>query len=266
MYNLIRADLFKLRKSKAIKILIAITTICAITATVMAYLIQQGKLDAKAGNGIIFMFGDTNAMGILGAAVAGILICGDFDNRTIHEAIAGGCSRGQVILSKAVSFFCAIVFILLPYVIIVSIGLGTANKFSMGSVSIGFMHILTTDGGKAFSIAQIWKLVAIMLTLIIVYISQLSICMPFALTFKKPILVVIIYYALTILISNLAAARSSSKMLNDIFNCTPYGGKYSVITLSSGTGDILKPIFVSLIFIIVMLAISFLGFRKSEIK
>jgi ABC-2 type transport system permease protein len=38
------------------------------------------------------------------------------------------------------------------------------------------------------------------------------------------------------------------------------------VTLSTGTGDIVKAIFVSLIFIIVILAITYRGFRKSEIK
>jgi len=43
MYNLIRADLFKLRKSMTIKILFGITTVSAVVMAVMAYLIPQGK-------------------------------------------------------------------------------------------------------------------------------------------------------------------------------------------------------------------------------
>lgn len=266
MYNLIKADLFKLRKSMGIKILFGITTVCAIIAAIMSYLIQQGSISAASTNGIVFMLSDLNVMSILGAVVAGILICSDFDNRTIHEAIADGCSRGQIIGSKAVSFSCAIMIILLPYAMIVSIGLITGYKFSMGSVAAGFMHILTTDGGKLLSAKEIWKTAAIMLALMIIYVGQLSVCIPFAIIFKKPVIVVAVYYGLTILFTGLAGLRSSSKIVENIFNNTPYGNKYILMTINTGTGDILKPVFISLIFTIIMLTITYLVFRKSEIK
>lgn len=266
MYNLIKADLFKLRKSLGIKILFGITTLCAITAAIMSYMIQQGSISVTSTNGIVFMFSDVNIMSILGAVVAGILICSDFDNRTIHEAIADGCSRGQIIGSKAVSFCCAIMFILLPYVIVISIGLITGYKFSMGSVAAGFMNILTTDGGKIFSASEIFKIAIIMLTLMIVYVGQLSVCIPFAIVFKKPVIVVAVYYGLTILFTSLAGLRSSSEIVKKIFNYTPYGNRYILMTVHTGAGDILKPVFVSLIFSVLMLAVTYMGFRKSEIK
>ncbi len=65
MYNLILADLFKLRKSMAIKILFAITTASAVAMAVMAYLIPQGKISASM-SGIGFMFSDADIMSIRG--------------------------------------------------------------------------------------------------------------------------------------------------------------------------------------------------------
>ncbi|NMC59963.1 MAG: ABC transporter permease, partial [Candidatus Methanofastidiosa archaeon] len=73
MYNLIKADLFKLRKSMAIKILLGITTVSSIAMIMMAYLLQQGKLSASA-SGLGFMFSDANMISILGAGVASIII------------------------------------------------------------------------------------------------------------------------------------------------------------------------------------------------
>ena len=265
MYNLIRADLFKMCKSMAIKVLFGITTVSAVAMAVIAYLIPQGKITASM-TGIGFLFSDIDTISILGAVIAGIYICGDFDNKTIHDAIANGCSRLAVIVSKAIVFFCAIGFILLPYAIVTGIALSTGSKFGMGSVSIGFLHILTSEAGKVFSAVEIWKLLAAMLTLVIVYMAQLSICVPLALVLKKPVLVVAIFYGFSILSGQLAGLADSSPVFSRILACTPYGGNYTFVTSNTGMGDIFKAISVSMIFIIVIIAVTYCAFRRSEIK
>jgi len=265
MLNLIQADLYKMRKSSVIKILFGITTLCALIMVVMAYLIPQGKVGNEY-TGIGFLFSDIDIMSILGAVIAGVFICGDFDNKTIHNAITSGCSRGAVIVSKAAVFFSALIFILLPYAIITGIALSTGAKFDMGSVSVGFLNILSKDSTIAFSVSVFLKMLVAMVTLTIVYMAQLSICVPLALVLKKPVLVVAIYYAFSIFCGQLAGLSSSSPVLNNILSCTPFGGNYSFVTLNSGVGDFFKAIVVCLVFIIVMLAITFSIFRKAEIK
>lgn len=265
MYNLILADLFKLRKSMSIKILLGITSVSAVIVTVVAYLISHGKIGVNAA-GSWFLFSDVNMISILGAAIACISICGDFENKIIHDAIANGCSRAQVIVSKTVVFSCAIAFISLPYAIVTCIAFSTGAKFSMGSISVGFLHMLTSKGSTSFSASQIWKLIAIMFTLMIVYISQLSICVPLALGSRKPVLVVVIYYGFTILCPKLSGLRSSYKIFDRIFSCTPYAGEYTFVTLNTAAGDICKAVCVSLIFIIAMIVVTYFIFRKSEIK
>jgi len=231
----------------------------------VAYMIPQGKLDASM-TGIGFMFSDVNMISILGAVMAGLFICGDFDNKTIQDAIANGSSRAAVIFSKATVFSFSIAFILFPYAIITGIALRVGSKYNMGAVAVGFLHLLTSEAGVAFSTAEIWKLMAVMLTLIIVYIAQLSVCVPLTFLLKKPVLVVPIYYVFTLFCAKLTELRGSSLVFDQIFACTPFGGNYTFMTLKTGIGDIFKAIFVCLIFIIVMLAATYCGFRKSEIK
>ncbi|SED13278.1 ABC transporter permease [Paenibacillus sp. GP183] len=265
MFNLVQADLFKLRKSKAMMILLGITTISAVAMAVMAYLIPQGKVEASM-TGIGFMFSDINIISILGGVTAALLICGDFDNKTTHNAIATGSSRGAVIISKAIVLGIALAFILLPYAIITGIALSTGSEFSMGSVAVGFLHVLTSVDGTTLSASGVLKLLAVMLTLMIVYVAQLSICVPLAFILKKPIFVVAIYYGFSILSAQLIKLSESSAVFDRIFSSTPYGGNYAFVTLNTGTGDMVKAIAVSLGFIIVMLAVTYRAFRKSEIK
>lgn len=265
MLNLIRADLFKLFKSLSIKILFGITCLCAITLTVMAYFIPRGGIDAGM-TGIGFMFSDINIISILGAVLAGTFICGDFDNKNIHDAIASGSSRMAVIVSKALVFFCGIAILVLPYALAAVFALISGFEFGMDAVALGFLNFLTRGSGNALPASEFLKLFAVILTLVIVYASQLSVCVPLAFVLKKPVLVVPIYYAVSVLSAQLIALSASSEALDFILSKTPFGGDYIFLTMDSGTVDIVAAIFGSLVFITVMLAITYGAFRKAEIK
>lgn len=264
MYNLIKADLFKLYKSKMIRILFAIMTLCAVIMAIIAYNIAQGQM-AGAG-GIGFLFSDVNVISILGAVVAGTIISGDFDNKTIHDAIACGYSRSSIIISKAVVFFCAIAFLLLPYAIVTVVAIGSGATFSIGSAALGFLNLLMQENGTAFSVEVGFKLFFIMLVLVVVYIAQLSICIPLAIALKKPVLVVAVFYVISICSGQLSALNGTYPMFDKVYSMTPYGGIHSLLTLHSGGGDIFKAIVVSMSYIVVMLVIAYRIFKKLEIK
>jgi ABC-2 type transport system permease protein len=265
MINLIKEDLYKMRKSTTIKILLAITTLCAITMTIFAYLIPQGKI-SESYTGLGFLFSDVNIMSILGAAVAGIFICGDFDNRTIHDAIASGCSRIAIICSKAITFFIAIILLLLPYGIITAISLFSGAKFGMNSVGVGFLHMLAIDSGTAVDMSVFFQMIGVMLTLILAYVAQLSLCVPLALLCKKPVVVIVIYYAFTIFTAQLFSLKNISDVLKKLASYTPYGGNHTFLTLDSQAGDFGKTIIVCFVYIVMMITITYSMFRKSEIK
>jgi ABC-2 type transport system permease protein len=78
--------------------------------------------------------------------------------------------------------------------------------------------------------------------------------------------VVAVYYAFTLLCAQLTGLRKSSAAFDNIASCTPYGGNYTFLTVDSGLSDIVKAITASVIFIMVMLAVTFGVFRKTEIK
>lgn len=264
MLNLIQADLFKLRKSKAIKIIFGIVVINAIIMTAIAYNVSKGSM--KDASGIGFLFSDINTISILGAVLAGIFICGDFDTKAIHDAISTGASRSKVIAAKTIVFSCIIALMLLPYAIAVVIALSTGEKFSMGNVGLGFLNLLVVEAGKTFSAADIWKLILIMLTLFIVYIGQLSICVPLAFGLKKPVFVVAIFFGFQILSAQLITLCKSSKIVDNILSWSPFYGDYNLLTIGSGMGDMVKAILVSIMFVFIMGGLTYITFRKTEIK
>jgi ABC-2 type transport system permease protein len=264
MLNLYLSDLYKIRKSAAMKVLFAIASVSAIAVAVMAFFMARGTL-SKNLSGINFLLSDISMMSLLGAVAAGVFVCGDFDNRSIHEAIANGNSRAAVVVSKAASFGTAVLFILLPYVIVTAASIGTGSPFNMG-VSMGFMNLLTTEAGKSLSAADIGKLIFCIVSLVAVYLGQLSVCVLFAMVFKKPVVVVAVNYGLSILVGQLQSIKNASRVFYHIFAVTPFGGSYDLINLGTSCGDLAKAIGVSAAFSAVMLLITFFAVRKSEIK
>lgn len=265
MFNIIRADLFKMLHSSIVKILLAITTLAATLMVVLVYLLTEGKLDASY-SGIAFLFSDINVISILGAVLAGVFICGDFDNKTIHDAIASGSSRASIVVSKAVVFILGMLVLLLPYAIMTGIALGTGARFEAGSIGVGFLNVLMKTSGTAFSGKEVLKIIVVILTLLLVYIAQMSICVPIALACKKPVIVIAINYAISILNGQLMALEGKSKIFDNIYECTPYGRTYFFLDLGAPAGDIVKAMVVSAAFLILMLILTYGIFRKTEIK
>ncbi|WP_150267246.1 ABC transporter permease [Paenibacillus tepidiphilus] len=263
MFNLIRADVFKLRKSAALKWILLVACLSTAVMATLAYLIPQGQLDDRL-SGVGFLFSDINIISILGAITASILICGDYDNKTLHHAVAAGASRRAIIGGKMAVYSCAILLTLLPYAVIVSTLLAFGGEFGMGSASIGFLHLLTS--GNELTGAGLGKLLAVSLTLALVYIAQLSICLPLALLLKRPVFVVALYNAFNAMTGQLLAFSSADSGFGRIFARTPYGGKYIFSTLETAPGDLLEGIAVSLIYTAAMAGVAWLIFRKAEIK
>ena len=265
MFNLIRADFFKIWKSAAVKILFLVSCLCAAAMAAIASSVANGRMDASM-SGIGFLFSDVDVIGILGGVCAAVLICSDFDNKAIHDAVAGGCGRFTVVAAKAVVLAGSVITLLIPYAVAAGIGIGTGSKFGLTTPGLGFLNLLTATGGTALTAAQGWELLGLMLLLLLVYAAQLSLCLPLAVISRKPVVVIAVYYAFSVLSGQLSALAKSSKLASDLFALTPYGGNYSLLTLSSGAADLVKAVLVSLIFIIAMVALTFAAFRKAEIK
>ena len=265
MLNLFLSDLYKIRKSTTMRIILAISAVCAVVMALMAYFISTGEL-GKNLSGINFLFGDANVLCLISAVAAGVFICGDFDNKAIHDTIAAGGGRVAIVVGKALSFFIVMAVLALPYAVTVTIAICTGNRFDMAGVSIGFAHMMTVEGGISVTAAMFGRLLIVMLIQIIVYVGQGSLCVLFSFLFKKPVLVVAVSYVLSILSGQLQSLKGSSELFDRLIACTPYNGDYCFLTTASSSTDLLKAFIASILFSCVVLAVTALFFRKAEIK
>lgn len=264
MINIIRADLYKIRKSIAMKVLFIMTFVCSIIMAVMSNAIASGSISTDY-SGIGFLFSDANMTSILGAVIAAIFICGDFDNKIISTEISSGNSRMNIVCGKMISYLISVFIIMLPYIVVSVVGAAISTKFDMGA-SVGYLHLLQSTGDSVVSLNELFRLLLISVIMLVVYLAQFSLCVPLAFKVKKPVLVVAIYYVVTIIIAQISNLATKSDTLDNIYSLTPFGGNYLFFNLSSSILDMVKAVIVSIIFAAVVMMITFLLFRKQEVK
>ncbi|GAB0171095.1 ABC transporter permease [Lysinibacillus sp. CTST325] len=260
MFNLVRAYLYKTTKSKIFWVLLALTTCSATAMFSIAYGIGNNSINESISN-VGFLLSDMNTMSIVGAVLATTLICSDFDTKNIHHPIISGFARIQIVISKAIVFWILLIVLVSPYIIVTIIGLSMDSTFSMGGKAAGFLSILTSTTSGSFG-----EYVTIMCTMTIVYLAQLTTCIFLAFALRKSVLVVAAYYMMSMFFGQVASFQDSFEMIDKVLSFTPYSAEYLTINLSMSKGDIISAVFICVIFIVVIIYLTFVTFRKAEIK
>jgi ABC-2 type transport system permease protein len=265
MLNLIMADCYKLRKSAALKTGVAITMISAAAMVYIAYLLSEGQVGADVSGSASLLL-DIVILSITGSIVAGVYICGDFENKTIHGAVSCGNSRSAVILSKTIVYILAVAVMVLPYPVITAVALGTGYEFGEAFGPSVFLHILAEHSGSALTAGELMKLLPVTLAMIAVHAARLGACVLFAFILKKPAFVVGLGIAVTILGDFTVTLADKVPFIGKVFLYTPFAMNAEVVSLNAGAGDLMKAIAVSIAFILIILAVTAGIFRRTEIK
>lgn len=253
MYNLLRCELFKLRKSRSFLLILGLMAAYSIIISVLTYSSIQYGSGSESVTGIDIYFEQLSnylLIAVAGSLIATTYVCRDFDNKTIQDSIACGCGRSSIILSKSLVYFLTIFIITLSISIISSAVISTAYGF-----------------GMQFSAISVLKLAVIALTTSLVYSACLSPCILLSFLSRKP--VVVLAGGIFILFLGISFLKDAAQMepaISSLLSFTPYGVSDALFTLDATAGDFLKAITVSIAFMAIILAITCMSFRKSEVK
>lgn len=263
MLNLIHAEIYKLTKSTGAKVAFIISSISAISLACISHFIARGTLSTDI-IGSASGLSEVMIISLLGSLMAGILVCTDFETKTIHDAVVCGDGRRAVVLSKIIVFVLMIAILMLPYAIVTLIGFSTGAEFIF--VSSVCTNIMAENVALGVSASVIFKIIAIFLVEIIVYAGRLSICIPIAFKAKKPIVVMGIGFILSGLIDLVIVLMDKIPGFSKIISITPYYRDYILIPMGTGVGTLLKVIGISVLFIVIMTLIAYKIFKRAEIK
>ena len=260
MINLIHAEFYKYRKSLALKICLLITTICAVLLGVLSNGIAKGTIDMAANS--LSGLSDIFIMSVLGALMAGLAICGDFESKNIHDAIS--CGRRNIVISKSIGFCFIIALLVLPYAIVGLIGFISQGDFQSTISYSTYLSIMSNASDLPVNGQNIAKSIEVILISIVLYAARLSFCIPLAFKVKKSVVVTVVAVVLGFLCDFFVNLLSKVPVLDTIVEYTPFS--YPMLTMEMGQGQLIKILFVSIGFIGLMVLLTNVLFKKDEIK
>lgn len=260
MKSIIQADLFKIRKSRMVKVLMSISFVSAVILMVMSHLFAAGELELGSAVQFASFFSDPQMIALLGCITAGMLLSTDFENKAIEHAVAGGKSRLSIIMSKLTVFSLIIFLLLLPYLALSAIG-GVMDTDFMAFLAAPLLNLMANT--KAVTGEAIGKMLFLLLTLAIQSIAQLSIALPVVFALKRPVFVVSCTYFLILLLGPLA---SLNEKISDVMKFTPFGFDIAELSLQGDIGTMAGYIGISAVFIAVMGLAAYMLFRRADVK
>lgn len=260
MINLIHAELFKLRKCKAFKISLLLTTICSVALMAISYGNATGKCNISSGNAS--GLSDIFIMSVIGTLMAGIIICGDFENKDIHDEIS--CGRLEIVISKSVIYSLIIIALVLPYAVVGFAGFLSGADFDRMFKFSVFLNVMANDQHLSLNTTNIVKALLVVLTSVVVYAARLSFCIPVAFKMRKSVIVTVIGVVFGFIINLVLSGLEKIRFFKQIEKLLPYS--YAKLELTDSSMYLLRALLVSGFFIGIMIVISYLLFRKSEIK
>lgn len=260
MFNLIQADFYKITRSLTTKILFSIASVFAVVLFVGTYLLANGKISVEFTS-LIFLTSDLNMMTLLGAVLAVHIIGGEFESRNMQHLITSGFSRWQIVVSKVFVYCVTLLFVMSPYLIGNMIALSTGINFKIDSLIGGFMAIVQNKEA-----IEIGKGILLLLIIALVYISQLSTTILFSFMFKKASLVIPLFYFISVASGQIALYKDQIGDIANMLKMTPFAPDYISIHPTTSNATLVEVSIVCVLYIVAITAISFLYFKKREIR
>lgn len=261
MKNLFTATMYRVGKNTGIKIVLLITTIVACLYYVCGHMVAEGTIGMESA-GSVTGLGDAMILWIFGPLFAAMVIGSDFENKTIHAAL--GYGRGKVIVNTMLIYALGVTILTLPYVL--GSGVCLLGGVNMQGAEMTAVSACMDSAIRYNETYGIGKLLLVYLAFVCVTVAQISICVPVAIKVKKPVIVTAFGFFFGMITALLSTVAAQTEGLKAVYKLTPYAYGLSEVNLDVTVADLLLSVFVSMIFTGLMGLISWMLFRKAEIK
>lgn len=265
MLNLIHAEFYKLNKSISLKICFLLSCICAAALVYISHCIAVGTLGTGV-SGSASGLTEIVIVSFLGSLMTGILICSDFETKTIHDCVACGNGRQSIVISKVLIYLFIMILLLLPYLVATIVGYCSGAQFTKPFVASIYIQILSDIAGSDITAGMIGKIILVSFVNILVHASRIAICIPLAFKIRKPVAILGIGFVFNALLSLVVSLIGKVKVLKNIISFTPFDNKYLMLTQGTAAGTLWKTGICSIIFIGLITLLTVRIFRRAEIK
>lgn len=248
MLNLIQMELYKLRHNKSFYTILFIVGVFSSLFSV--FLLDSKPQEIFAKDVLSITFKDLPLSTLLSATFAGLFIGSEFTNKTITHEIISGHSRFSVIISKTMSFFIGTIAIILIYPLVCI-----------------FILMIVRGWGEPFTYNSFLTALRITTLGLIVNLSNMSICVLLAFILRDVGKTMGVSYLLLMFTQPIFRLFSKkSDLINNLYAYTSYN-QIDVVTKNIlSTSDIVVSIITSFGAIILFLSVTYIFFRKADLK
>lgn len=185
---------------------------------------------------------------LAGSVFAGIYFTSAFQERMFQSAIMAGNSRFRIVISKCIGYYTAlIIFIICPILI--------ATLTMTGIFGVG-----TITTGNAISV-----MLRTVLLVVLVDIATMSVCIPISFFAKNIGLSIGLNVGVILSWNGLTQSFITNPQAIKVLQYTSMGQSFLVFGELSGS-DILRIVVVSLVTIFASISVTYIKFRKEELK
>lgn len=256
MGNLLKAELKKLARSLPLKTAMAAMLVLSLVTALSSMSYQgsplQEEMEIVLGGYEAFLMSlrDTPILILVGIITLGIVVCGDFDNRTIQAEIYAGHGRGRIVISKFIAMGIGYAALLLPYPL---------GRLVFQSIFYGF--------GQTVNAAAVLKLLAVFAVHVAIGMALVSIGILLAFAIRKTVVVIASSILIVLLGGNaLLSFGGSIPALGTVLAKTPLGLGKALFTAGYAAPDLCLAAAVCLLTVLTMCVLTAAAFRKAELQ
>lgn len=260
MINQLRTDLYVLRHSGTAAVCLLACVVAAALYTWLQHSLALGDLGAEAASGVQVL-SDVLLISLLGPLLYGVMVAQPFETKSVHNALLAS-GRGAFVASKTVIAAGLVTALSLPYGLAVLVGLATGAEFAP-AVPTAF-SLLLAEGGE-LNAGGVWSVLAITVTSGLLTAAKLAVCLPLAIWWKRPLVVMAVGFVWSFVADLLGAEAADVEGLDALVKLTPFALEHLPTANSSG-GELLGTLAVSVVFIALMGMASWLIFRRADVK
>lgn len=259
MYNLLKIEFMKLRKSKEFWYIFLGTGLISIGLVCndiydMELFIKKMTTEYSINGLSVYMEGINGKLyvGILQSIIVIIFICKDFEKRIVQNEYLAGYSRFEILMSKVI--ICIVINIILEFFFVFVRTIGTSSLYGLGE-SLTFTLVLKML--KIYLLSTLIRFSIITVAIMIAYIFK---------TISISILVWLgVFFGYLIGLEVLTEVFKSEQSLQYLANNSIFQF-YNMLKLDMLLEDILYIISMSSLRIFVILIITYVIFRKAELR
>jgi ABC-2 type transport system permease protein len=256
MMNLLKGEFQKARKSLPLRILLLLIVMLAAVSSLSSLIYvsspraEEMEIPLAGYDAFFVSLRDMPTIVMIGIIVAGVLVCADFDNRTIQVEIAAGHGRLHILLSKLIAFGIIYFLIYLPCPL---------GRTILQSMFIRF--------GPAVSAGTLLHMLGGLLTVILIGIALNSLTILLSFLVQKSMIVIGASFLLLVLGGNaLLSFGVANAQLGRALALTPLGLFGELSAMRYAPEVLLTAAAISAACIAVMTTITYLLFKKAELK